>query len=112
MLMRPSARARGPPGQEWAPRPKARCSLAFGPVDAELGRALEEPGVPVGRSVEQHDRRPGGDVDAGHGGRPSGQPEVGLHRALDAQRLLDEVGDAVPVGPELVLELGVLGTGT
>ena len=29
MLIRPSARASGPPGQEWAPRPNARCSLAF-----------------------------------------------------------------------------------
>src|SRR5437588_606495 len=102
MLMRPSVRAKGPPGQEWAPRPKARCSLEF-------GRALEAPGVAVGRSIQQHDRRPRCDVDTTDARRPSGEPEVGLHRALDSQRLFDEVGYALPVRPKLVLELRRLG---
>ena len=83
-----------------------------GAVEAELGRALEAPGVAVGRAVEQHHRRTGRDVDAADRRRPAGQAEVGLHRALDAQRLLDELRDAVVVRAELVLELGILRRGT
>ena len=43
------------------------------------------------------------------GRRAAGEAEVGLHRALDPQHLLEEVGDPVAVGPQLVLQLGVLG---
>ena len=38
-----------------------------------------------------------------------GEAEVGLHRALDPQHLLEEVGDQLAVGAQLVLQLGVLG---
>ena len=38
-----------------------------------------------------------------------GEAEVGLHRALEPQHLLEEVGDLVAVLPQLVLQLGVLG---
>jgi hypothetical protein len=92
MLILPSARANGPPGQEWTPRPNARWACV-GPVDAELLRALEPPGVAVGGAVEQHDRCAGRDVDAGDGRRAPGQTEVRLHRALDPECLLDEIGD-------------------
>ena len=44
--------------------PERDVGLGVGPVDAELGRALEPPGVAVGGAVEQHDRRAGRDVDA------------------------------------------------
>ena len=99
MLTRPSARAKGPPGQEWAPRPKAMWVLGVGAVALELGRALEVPRVAVGGAVEQHDRCAGGDLDASDGGRAAGQAEVGLHRALDPQHLFEEVGDAVCCRP-------------
>ena len=79
-----------------------------GAVEAEIGGALEAPGVAVGRAVQQHHRRTGRDLDAADRRRPAGQAEVGLHRALDAQRLLDELRDAVVVRAELVLELGIL----
>ena len=42
-------------------------------------------------------------------GGAAGEAEVGLHRALDPQHLLEEVGDLLPVVAELVLQLGVLG---
>ena len=42
-------------------------------------------------------------------GGARGEAEVGLHRALDPQHLLEEVGDLLPVVAELVLQLGVLG---
>ena len=108
MLTRPSTRARGPPGQACTPRPNARWTFALGRSRRNSAGTLEEPGVAVGRSVQQHHRRPGGNVDAGDRGRSPGQPEVRLHRALDAQRLFNEVGDPVGVRPQLVLELGVL----
>src|SRR4029077_17324886 len=74
------------------------------PVEPELGGALEVSRVAVRGAVQQHDRRARGDVDVADPGGPPGQAEVGLDRALDAERLLDEVGDASGVGPQLVLE--------
>ena len=89
--------------------PEGDVGLGVGAVGPELGGALELPRVAVGRAVEQHDRGAGGDLDTADRRRAAGQAEVGLHRALDPQHLLEEVGDPVAVGPELVLQLGVLG---
>src|SRR5204862_3054589 len=75
------------------------------PVDLEVVGALEAPGVAVGGPVEEHDRRPGLDLDVADRRCALGEPEVRLHRALDAQRLLDEVRDAVLVLAQLVLKL-------
>ncbi len=109
MLTRPSARAKGPPGQEWTPRPKAMWDWALGRSTRNSaghskcrGSRLAAPlssmtGVPAAISTSA-DRR-----------RAAGEPEVGLHRALDPQHLFEEVGDPVAVGPQLVLQLGVLG---
>ena len=108
-LTRPSARANGPPGQAWAPRPNAMCDLRVRAVDVELRRTFEPPGVAVGGSVEQHDRRSGRDVDAAERRAAAGETEVGLHRALDPEHLLEEARDVLAVRPELVLELGLLG---
>ena len=44
--------------------PEGDVGLGVGPVDAELGRALEAPRVAVGGAVEQHHRGAGRDVDA------------------------------------------------
>ena len=112
MLTRPSARANGPPGQEWAPRPKAMCSLALGRSSRNSAGHSNRRGSRLAAPLRSITGVPGAistpptDVGA------PGQAEVGLDRALDAQRLLDEVGDALAVGPQLVLELGVLGRGT
>jgi hypothetical protein len=57
--------------------------LRIRPVDPEVGRALEPSRIPVGRTVEQHDRRPGRDLDPADPGCPPGEPEIGLDRALD-----------------------------
>ena len=67
------------------------------PVDPELGRAFEAPGITVCGTVQKHDRRAGGDVHPADRGRPPRQAEVRLHRALDAQCLFDEVGDLLLV---------------
>ena len=84
-LTRPSARASGPPGHEWAPRPNAMWACALGAVDAELGRALEPPRVAVGGAVEQHHRRAGRDVDAAdrrrRGGRGGSRSSPGSRSA-------------------------------
>src|SRR4051812_21809683 len=77
-------------------------------VDAELGRALELVGIAVGGTVQQHDRGAGGDLDAADRRRAPGQPEVGLDRALDAQRLLDELRYQRGVLAQLVLVAGIL----
>src|SRR5207248_7959474 len=58
------------------------------PVGAEVVWTLEPAGIAVGRSVEQHHRRPRLDLDAADGGGPKGKAKVGLHRALEAQRFL------------------------
>ena len=89
--------------------PERDVRLRVRAVDAELGRALEAPGVAVGGAVEQHHRRARRDVDAADRRGAAGEAEVGLHRALDAQHLLEEVRDALAVGAQLVLELRVLG---
>ena len=83
--------------------------LGIGTVDAELVGALEPFGVAVGGAVEQHDRRARRDVDLADLRGAAGEAEVGLDRAFHPERLLDEVGDAVLVVTELVLELGVFG---
>ena len=47
--------------------PEGDVGLGVGPIDVELGRALEAPRVAVGRAVEQHHRGAGRDVDAADG---------------------------------------------
>ena len=58
MLTRASTRARGLPDKSGR-RAEGDVLLGVGPVEAELGRALEPPGIAVGGPVEQHDRRSG-----------------------------------------------------
>ena len=90
------------------PASEGEVDLCIGPVEAELAGTLEEPGVAVGRAVQQHHGCAGGNVDARDGGRLPGQAEVGLHRALNAERLFNEGGDPLGVLTQLVLEFGVL----
>ena len=111
-LTRPSDRAKGPPGQVWTPRPKAICAACVRPVHLEFRRIRETPGIAVGGTVEQHDRRARGNVHSADRGGAAGQAEVGLHRALYPQGLLDEAGNELVASPKLVLELRVFGRGT
>ena len=108
MLTRPSARASGAPGQVCTPCPNAMCWRAFGAVDDELVRVLEAARVAVRGAGEHHHRRAGRDVDAADGRRDARQPEVALDRALEPQRLLDEVRDARAVVAQELLEVGSL----
>src|SRR5439155_3192038 len=98
-----------PPGARVVTASEGDVLLGVGPVEPELRRALEPSRIPVGRAVEQHHGRSRCDVDPAHGRGSSGETKVGLHRALDPERLFDEVRDALSVLPELVLELRVLG---
>ena len=90
------------------PTTEGHVLLRVGAVQPELLGTLEPSWIAIGRAVEDHHRRSRCDLHAADRGAAAGQPEVRLHRALDAQRLLDEVRDALPVRPQLVLELGVL----
>ena len=107
-LTRPSARASGPPGHEWLPRPNAMCDWAF---RARCGTppGTRTDGIAVGGAVEHHDRRPGRDVDLADRRAATGETEVRLHRALHPQHLLEEAGDELGLRPQLVLDLGLLG---
>src|SRR5436309_10685702 len=68
--------------------------LAFG---VEAVRILETARVAVGRAVDHHHRATGAERLLADGGRHSRQPEVALDWALDAQALLDEVGQQAAV---------------
>src|SRR3954454_11245926 len=68
--------------------------LAFG---VEAVRALEAAWISVGRPVDPHQRAAGCDGPLADGGRHPRQPEVALHRALDAQAFLDEVREQTAV---------------
>ena len=77
--------------------------------DAELAGRLELAGVAVGSAVQHHDRRTRRHLDVTDGGGDSGDAEVSLHRALEAQHLLDEVGDERPVVTQALLQPRVFG---
>ena len=108
MLTRPSARAKGPPGQAWTPRPKAMCTLALGRSIRNSAGHSNCRGSRLAAPFSSMTGVPAGDVDAGDGRGAAGQPEVRLHRALDPQRLLDEVGDPLRCAP--AARPGVRGT--
>ena len=109
MLIRPSARARGPPGQEWAPRPKATWDWALGRSARNSaghsncrGSRLAAPlssmtGVPAAISTPPTDvvRR---------ARRKSAFTGLSI-RSTSSRK----PGIRVAVGPQLVLQLGVLG---
>ena len=78
-------------------------------VDVELRRALELPRVAVARAQEQDQRAARRDRHAAELARSSRHPEAHLRRALEAECLLDEVGNAVAILPQLLLQLGFLG---
>src|ERR1700722_4502413 len=80
----------------------------IGPIHPELGGTFELPGVVVGATGGHECRRPGWDVDATHGRREARQSEGSLYGTLDPQGLLDEVGDALAVVSEQLLEIGAL----
>ena len=109
MLMRPSARASGPPGHEWAPRPNAMWSNVFARSTRNSAGHSKRRGSRFAAPLSSITGVPASMRTPPTFGGPAGETEVGLHRALDAQRLLDEVGDAVAVLAQLVLELRVLG---
>ena len=98
IVTRPSARARWAPAQWWMPCPKATWYLAFVAVEVELVRVLEQR---AGRGWRRRAGassccRPGSSTPADRRAH-LGHAELGPQRALVAQRLLDEVRDAVAV---------------
>ncbi len=88
--------------------PEGQVLLGVGAVHPELVGLVEATRVAAGRAVEDHDAGAGSDVDAADGGRRAGQAEVAFHRALEAQALLDEFGDAGGVVAEPLLDVGTL----
>ena len=109
MLTRASMRDRGPPGQAWMPRPNARCSLAFGRSGRNSPGSSKRAGSRFGGLREDGDRAAGRDLHVGDGGGDAGDASRLLDHTLVTQHLLDEVRDAIDVGAEVGLELGVLG---
>ena len=69
---------------------------------------LEASGIAVGGAVDDHERGARRDRDAAELGRHAREPEVALHRALDAQALFDEVRDVLAVLAQQLLELRVV----
>ena len=76
--------------------------------DVERGGILELPWIAVGRAVHHHHRGARGHVNAADRHVAPRQPEVALHRALDAQALFDEVGDLGTLGAQPLLQFGIL----
>ena len=108
MVMRPSARASGAPGHVCAPWPNARCWRALARSTWNSVGILEAAGIAVRGAVDDHDGGARGDLDAAELRRHAREPEVALHRALDAQALLDEVRDELAVLAQQLLELLVV----
>ena len=105
---RVSARASGAPGQLWMPRPNARCWRAFLRVGVELVRLVEAARIAVGSAVDHHHRRARAQLVVADGDRRARQPEVALHGALVAQRLLDEVRQQAAVLAHRLLDVGAV----
>ena len=91
-LTRPSARASGPPGQEWAPRPNAMCACALARSMRNSAGHSKRRGSRLAAPFSSMTGVPAGDVDAADRRGAPGEAEVGLHRALDPQHLFEEVG--------------------
>ena len=108
IVMRPSARASGAPGQVCAPWPNAMCCRALARSTSNSVGMFEAARVVVRGAVDDHDGGAGGNVDPAELGRDAREAEVALHRALDAQALLHEVRDELTVVAQPLLELVVV----
>ena len=75
---------------------------------SNVGGVLEQPRVAVAGARHEHDRASGGDLDPAERGAHPRHSELGAQRALQPQRLLNEVRDAVAVGTDLLLQVGPL----
>ena len=69
---------------------------------------LEPARVAVGGPVDHHHRAAGTEGFVADGGRHPRQPEVALHRALDAQALLDEVRQQAAIATQPLLDVGLV----
>jgi hypothetical protein len=108
MLMRPSARASGAPGQVWAPWPNARWWRALARSTWKSVGRSKRPGSRFAAPLTTHERGARGDLDAAELRRHARESEVALHRALYAQALLDEVRNVLTVLAQQPLELLVV----
>ena len=97
---RASARASGAPGQVWTPRPNAMWWRALARATSKTagsskwrGSRLAAPFISMNVDAGRH-------VDPADRDRDPREPEVALDGALDAQRLLDEVRDAVTLAAQ------------
>ena len=80
-----------------------------GSIHPEFGRAIEVRRVPIRRARQQHDLRARRDVDPRQAGGDARESEVALDRAFQPKHLFDEIGDAVTVVAQRVLQFGILG---
>ena len=85
MLMRASARASGPPGQAWGPRPKARCSLAFSRSMWNSAGSSKRRGSRPAAPLTTITVVPAGISTPPTVAARAGKPEVALDRTLDPQ---------------------------
>src|ERR1039458_4716095 len=77
--------------------PEGEMFTNVGPVDLELTGVVKVAWIPTGSSVEDHQGRPGRNVDTAHCRRCARQAEVALYRALDPEAFLDEVRNPLGV---------------
>ena len=108
MLMRASARASGPPGQAWGPRPKARCSLALSRSTRNSSGSSNRRGSRPAAPLTTMTVVPAGISTPPDRGGGAAEPEVTLDRALHPQDLLHEVRDAGAVLSEQLLQVRTL----
>ena len=104
-LTRASARASGAPGHVWTPWPNAMCCRAFARSTSNSSGFSKRRGSRLAAPFSTITVVPAGMSTPRERARDARQPEVTLDRALEAQRLLDEVGDAVAFVAQQLLQV-------
>jgi len=98
----------GSPDTEMDPPPEPEVLAGRIAIEAELSRCVEPARIAVGGGPDQHDMRPGWNLDSGQGCGANGAPVVASERRVDSTRFLDEGRDGRWISPEGVLEIRAL----